>query len=164
MICGHPTLNLTQSEPGICLRAFQYQHGFQQKAFFSIWVQHQLMGPMAHVGTGLFSYGLQSMSLYSSTFEHVKVSIQRDWELGLAWTSEDSLGSRSACCPWFEEYDMAARQFTHHPLEQGISAEGVSYRNNVFIPLRVYSKPKPAVLAHIIFQGCCIILAKWPSK
>lgn len=111
-----------------------------------------------------FSYGLQSMSLYSSTFEHVKVSIQRDWELGLAWTSEDSLGSRSACCPWFEEYDMAARQFTHHPLEQGISAERVSYRNNVFIPLRVYSKPKPAVLAHIIFQGCCIILAKWPSK
>lgn len=84
------------------------------------------MGPIAHVGTGLFSYGLQSMSLYSSTFEHVKVSIQRDWELGLAWTSEDSLGSRSACCPWFEEYDMAARQFTHHPLEQGISAEGVS--------------------------------------
>jgi len=74
------------------------------------------------------------------------------------------LGSRSACCPWFEEYDMAARQFTHHSLEQGISAERVSYRNNVFIPLRVYSKPKPAVLAHIIFQGCCIILAKWPSK
>lgn len=42
------------------------------------------LGPAPIDGAGLFSYSLQNMALYHSTFEHVKVPTQRNWEPGLA--------------------------------------------------------------------------------